>query len=143
MKLPVLRGLEGRAGDTLEDLGRRRRLGFAHHHHLHALTLQRGVLAAHVAGADDVTFLEPDAVARIQDVVLAEDGVVGVHELPLVHEFLREVLGVARVADLDLAHHLADDDLEAMYSWAFTGPRMLRMSVGEMPPSERRVPART
>ena len=107
-------GTKSRAGDTLEH-----KLGcggfrLAGNHHLQALTLERRILVPQITGVNDVTLHVPLAVARVKHEELAEDRIVHIHELPLVHEFLMEEVSVAGISDLNLAHHLAYDDLEVL-----------------------------
>ncbi len=107
-------GSQRRTGDALKHQTGGGRFGFAHDDHLLSLTLQRGILVAQVAGRNDVTDDVALGIARIQDVILAVDFVVGIHEGPLVDEFLGQEFGIARIGNLHLAHHLAHDNLEML-----------------------------
>ena len=72
------------------------------------------ILVAELAGGDNLTGFEVFAVAGVDDNFLAPDAVVLVHELAFVDNLLFEEAGVARVEDVDFAHHLADNDLEML-----------------------------
>ena len=107
-------GPEGGPGDTLKHELRGRRIGLTDSHHLPALPFERGVLIPHVTGVDDVALHVLLGISGIDDIELSEYAVVGIHEIPLVHQFFLQELSVTRVGDLNLAHHLAHDDLKVL-----------------------------
>ena len=101
-------------GNTLEYLVGCRGDGVAGLYELEILTLESGVLVPEPAGRNDLTGSELLGVSCILYDFLAEHGVVLLVELPFVHQLLRQEAGVARIYDLNLAHHLAHDDLEML-----------------------------
>ena len=89
-------------------------MSLAADHHLLALPFEGRVLVPQFAGTDDVTVREPLGISAVLDEELAEDCIVGIHEIPLVHELILEEISVSGIGDLDLAHHLADNNLEVL-----------------------------
>ena len=53
-------------------------------------------------------------IAGVGNHLLVEDVVVLFQEFELVHELFGQETGVARIHDLDLAHHLADDHFKVL-----------------------------
>ena len=107
-------GLEGSSCNTLENLACSRRPCLADSHHCQTLSFEGCILIAHLAGIDNLANRISLGITAVDDIVLAVDIIVGVHELPLVHKLLRQELGVTRVIDLHLPHHLADDDFKVL-----------------------------
>ena len=151
----------GSACDTLEYLLGGGGHGVAYGDYLEVAAFECRVLVAEFACGNNLTRLHAVAVACVDYYFLAPDAVVLFHELALVDNLLFEEACVARVEDVDFAHHLAYDDFEVlvvdlhtphavyilhlvtMYSCTAVGPMMLRMSAGVVAPSDRGVPART
>ena len=107
-------GLEGGTGDTLEDLLGGGRTGLTGRDELLVLTTEQGVLVAELTGRDNLAVFEVLAVTLVIDDLHAEDLVVDLAEVDLVDQLAFEEAGVAGVFDLDLAHHLTDDDFEVL-----------------------------
>ena len=105
-------GAQSGAGDTLEDEGRGSRPCVARDHHLEALPLEGIILAAGLTRSDDLAFGVLLRISGVLDDILSIDGVIHIHEMHLVDEFLIKEFGVSRVGDLNLAHHLTNDDFE-------------------------------
>ena len=107
-------GLEGSSCNTLENLACSRRPCLADSHHCQTLSFEGCILVAHLAGIDNLSCRISLRVSAVDDIVLSVDIIVGVHELPLVHKLLWKELGVARIVDLHLPHHLTDDDFKVL-----------------------------
>ncbi len=83
--------------------------GVAYYDRTEVAAFECGVLVAELACGDNLSGFNVFAVAGIGNHFLAPDAVVFVHERAFVDNLLFEEAGVARVKDVDLAHHLAYD----------------------------------
>ena len=105
---------KGSTGDTLENLRGRSRARVADLYLTEVTTLQHTVLVAQLAHGDDLTYIERFGVTLVSDHLLTPDTVVLSSKVELVHQIQLQEGGVARIVDLYLAHHLANDDLEVL-----------------------------
>ena len=107
-------GLQRGARDPLKDLTSRSGLSITYLDEAEVTALELAVLITQTAQGDDLTGLERLAVASVDDYDLAPEAVVLLHHLELVSDLLLEEERIPWIEDLDLAHHLADDDLEVL-----------------------------
>ena len=107
-------GLQRRTSDALEYLCGCCGDGVTHLNQTEVTTLETRVLVAQLACGDDLTHLQCFGVARIGHIFLAPYAVVLLGEVELVHHLLLEERGIARLVYLNLAHHLAHDNLEVL-----------------------------
>ena len=108
------RRLQCRAGDTLQDLARRCGNDITYLNSLQILTFEYRVQVAQTTNRDDLTRLYLVAVASIGYNNLVVELVVDLHKLPLIDNLVLEEAGVARIINLNLVHHLANDNLEVL-----------------------------
>ena len=82
--------------------------------HSEVAALECRVLVAELACGDNLSGFHTHRVTRIGYYLLAPDAVVLVHKLALIHNLLLKEASVARIYDIHLAHHLANDYLKVL-----------------------------
>ena len=100
-------GPEGGAGDALQHLVGGGGDGVAGLDRPFVGTLEERILVAQLADRHDLAGVEVLGIAGVGDDLLVVDRIVLLEEFEFVHELFGEEAGVARIHDLDLAHHLA------------------------------------
>ena len=107
-------GLQRGTCDTLQHLTAGGRTCIAHADQLLILAAQGRILVAQFACGDYLTNAKCGAVASILNNLHTEDVVVDIVEVEFADQIALKEASIARIKDLDLAHHLAHDDLEVL-----------------------------
>src|SRR5690554_3623068 len=107
-------GLQGRTGDTLQNLTGSGRNRFTGLYQFQVPTLQLRVLIAQATGSNDLARTQTLRITGIFYHHFTPDLIVLFHELNLVDNLTLQEAGVSLIVNLHLTHHLAHNDFEVL-----------------------------